>query len=358
MKQLKILHIDFEKTWRGGQQQLFWLVEGLSKKGHNNYVVCRTDSELHKKLQDNSYDFFSLKMLFELDPFAIFRTKKIIEEVKPDIIHLHSAHAHTIGVIASKLSRHKSKLILSRRVEFGINNRWKYENVDKIVAISKRVKEILVKSGISENKISVVYSGVDLKRFEKISNEYLNAEFNIKKEQIVIGTVGSLDRCKNHKNFIQAASIIKNSIPNSIFFIVGEGVLKKELIAYTEKLGLSDSIVFTGFRNDIPQILSIFSIFILSSDSEGLCTSLIDAMASGLPIVATNVGGVPELIEDNTNGLQVSPDNPVQIVDAVMKIVNDKNLKMRFSQLNKIKSREFSKENMIDSTERIYSEII
>ncbi|HAM39050.1 MAG: hypothetical protein A2474_00890 [Elusimicrobia bacterium RIFOXYC2_FULL_34_12] len=358
MKQLTILHIDFEKTWRGGQQQLFWLVEGLSKKGYRNFIICQPNSELHKRLKENDYNTIGFKILFEIDPFAIFKTKRIIEDIKPDIIHLHSAHAHTIGLIASMLSDQKTKLVCTRRVEFNINNKWKYGSVDKIIAISNKVKEVLVKDGIPENRISVVFSGIDLNRFENISTDYLYKEFNVKEGNTIIGTVGSLDYHKNHKGFIQAASLIKKSIPDAVFFIVGKGCLEKELKEYAKKLNLSDSIIFTGFRNDIPQILSIFDIFVLSSYTEGLCTSLIDAMAVGLPIIATNVGGVPELIAENINGFQVLPDNPAQIYEAVMKLVKDRNLLNRFSELNKIKAKEFSKDRMIENTEHVYWEMI
>jgi len=256
------------------------------------------------------------------------------------------------------LSDQKTKLVCTRRVEFNINNKWKYGSVDKIIAISNKVKEVLVKDGIPENRISVVFSGIDLNRFENISTDYLYKEFNVKEGNTIIGTVGSLDYHKNHKGFIQAASLIKKSIPDAVFFIVGKGCLEKELKEYAKKLNLSDSIIFTGFRNDIPQILSIFDIFVLSSYTEGLCTSLIDAMAVGLPIIATNVGGVPELIAENINGFQVLPDNPAQIYEAVMKLVKDRNLLNRFSELNKIKAKEFSKDRMIENTEHVYWEMI
>ncbi|MDD5687076.1 MAG: glycosyltransferase [Elusimicrobia bacterium] len=357
-KQLKILHIDLEKTWRGGQQQLFWLVEGLSKKGHKNFVICRHKSELFKKLSENNISFFTVKMLFELDPFAIYKTANIIEKIKPDIIHLHSAHAHTIGLLASKVSKYKPKLVSSRRVDFNIKSRWKYKSVNKIIAISEGVKKVLLEDRIPEHKISVVYSGVDLKRLENVSGDYLYEEFKIKKGQVIVGTVGALAGHKNYKNFIKSAEIVKKVIPEAIFFVVGKGELEQELKEYARELNMSDSIIFTGFRNDIPQILSIFTIFVLSSYKEGLCTSIIDGMASGLPIVATDVGGVGELVNNGVNGFLVPSRNPELLAEKIIKIIKEKDLWKKYSEASKIKSKEFSKEKMVDGTERIYTGLL
>ncbi|MFH0948845.1 MAG: glycosyltransferase [Elusimicrobiota bacterium] len=386
MKQLTILHIDFEKTWRGGQQQLFWLVEGLNIKGHSNFVICSPKSALHQKLAENipfRDNFFTVQMLFELDPIAIYKTTKIIDKIKPDIIHLHSAHAHTIGLLASKICsclptvlsqgdktsrwgqviyqakmfHHKPKIVSSRRVDFHIKSKLKYNNVDKIIAVSNGVKKVLLEDGISNEKISVVHSGVDLSRFENVCGDELYEELKIKKEYKIVGIVASLAPHKDHKNFLTAAVLIKEKIPEIKFLIVGDGELKNKLIKLAGKLGIADSVIFTGFRKDVPQLLAIFDVFVLSSHLEGLCTSVIDAMVSGIPIVATDVGGVGELVEDGVNGFLVLPRNPEILAEKTVGLLTDKNLQQKFSQNSKIKSKNFSKEKMIEGTEKLYLEM-
>lgn len=354
MKQLTILHIDFEKTWRGGQQQLFWLVDGLEKRGHRNFVLCQPESALSVKLQKN---FFNIKMFFEFDPVAVYKTAKIIDRVMPDIVHLHSAHAHTIGLLASKISSHKPKTVSSRRVDFHIKSPAKYRSADRIIAISEGVKKVLLEDGISAEKISVVHSGVDFSRFLNIQGNYLYDELKIDKNSNIVGNVASLAPHKDHKNFLQAAAIIKKKLPNTKFLIVGDGELKNGLMKFTDKLKISDSVIFTGFRTDVPQLLSIFNVFILSSYLEGLCTSVIDAMVSGVSIVATNVGGVSELVDDGVNGFLVPPQNPEILAEKTVKILTDKNLQQKFSQNGKIKAKDFSKEKMVKGTEKVYLEI-
>ena len=355
MKQLTILHIDFEKTWRGGQQQLFWLVEGLEKRGHRNFVLCQPKSALSTKLQKN---FFNIKMFFEFDPVAIYKSARIIDKIRPDIVHLHSAHAHTIGLLASKISSHKPKTVSSRRVDFHIKSLWKYKSVERIIAISDGVKKVLLEDGISDEKISVVHSGVDLSRSENVCGDYLYDELKIDKNDNVVGVVASLAPHKDLKNFLQAAAIIKKKLPNTKFLIVGEGKLKSDLIQFTDKFKISDSVIFTGFRTDVPQLLSIFDVFVLSSYLEGLCTSVIDAMASGISVVATNVGGVGELVDDGVNGFLVPPRNPEILAEKTIKILTDKNLQQKFSQNSKIKAKNFSKEKMVEGTEKVYLELL
>ena len=358
MRQLTVLHIDFEKTWRGGQQQILWLIEGLKKAGHKNFVLCGSGSALSFKLKENGIDYFTAHPLFELDIFAVLKTAGIINKIRPDIVHLHSAHAHTIGILAVKISSHKPKVVSSRRVDFHIKSKWKYLCADKIIAISQGVKKVLLSDGIPEKKISVVRSGVDLSRFAGVSGSYLYNELGIKSSQPVVGIVAALAPHKDYRNFLKAAQLVKKEIPDAVFLIVGEGDQKKELIDFAGSLGMACSTIFTGFRNDVPQILSILSVFVLSSYLEGLGTSLVDAMASGLPVVATEVGGVPEVVKDGVTGFLVPARNHILLSEKIIEILKNKNLRERFSEQGKILSQNFSKEKMAEGTERVYMELI
>ena len=143
-------------------------------------------------------------------------------------------------------------------------------------------------------------------------------------------------------------------MPATKFLLVGDGELKDDLIRFADKLKISGSVIFTGFRTDVPQLLTIFDVFVLSSYLEGLCTSVIDAMASGIPVVATDVGGVGELVCDGCNGFLVPPGNPEILAEKTVKILTDKNLQQEFSRNSKINAKNFSREKMVEGTEKVY----
>ncbi len=352
------MHVDFERTWRGGQQQLLWLIEGLKNKGHRNFVLCRKGSELSAKLKASSVEHAFVNPLFEFDVFAALKASGIIDSVKPDVIHLHSAHAHSIGVLAAKFAKHRAKVVSSRRVDFRIKSRWKYAAADRIIAISEGVKNVLLSCGIPENKISVVHSGVDLARFEGADGNYLYGEFGIKKGSPVVGMVAALAPHKDHTNFLNAAASVKKEIPGAVFLLAGAGELRDELEGLASRLGLSDSVIFTGFRKDIPQILSILTVFVMSSYLEGLGTSIVDAAASSLPVVATRVGGIPEIVADGVNGFLVPPGDSAALAGKIIELLRDENLRKRFSSAGKLLARDFSKEKMAEGTENVYMEIL
>lgn len=352
------MHFDFERTWRGGQQQLFWLIEGLKNRGHRSFVLCRRGSELSSKLKESGIEHAVLSPLFELDLFAALKASGTIDALRPDIIHLHSAHAHTVGILAAKFSKHKPKVVSSRRVDFRIRSRWKYNSVDRIIAISQGVKSVLLSCGIPEKKISVVHSGVDLSRFEGADGNYLYEEFGIKKGSPVVGMVAALAPHKDHKNFLNAAAAVKKEVSEIVFLLAGDGELRDELEGIALRLGLSGSVIFTGFRKDIPQILSILTVFVMSSYLEGLGTSLIDAEASSLPIVATRVGGIPEVVADGVNGFLVPPGDHAALAGKITELLRNADLRKRFSSAGKIRARDFSKENMADGTEKVYMELV
>jgi glycosyltransferase involved in cell wall biosynthesis len=353
------LHIDLEKTWRGGQQQVFWLAEGLQKKGHRNFALCIKGGALLERLASAGIECFSTGMFFEFDPFAIKNAAVIINRIQPDILHLHSGHAQSIGVLAAKFSGTRPRIVTTRRVDFHLKSKWKYVNADRIIAISEGVRKVLIADGVPAEKIQTVYSGIDLDRFSgSASEDYLYKEFNIASGRPVIVTVAALAPHKDLKTLISAAAVMKKTFPEAVFIIVGEGELEKELKAQAEAEGVSQTVIFTGFRMDVPQFLKIGAVFVLSSYLEGLGTSVIDAMACGLPVVATKVGGIPELIKDGENGFLVEPGNPELLAERIKALLEQPGLRARFSSNNIARASGFSKDQMIQGTEKVYGELV
>jgi glycosyltransferase involved in cell wall biosynthesis len=336
------------------------LADGLKERGHKVKVICCSPL-LIKKCREKKIDVQKIPIFSEFDLIAAIKVAFLIKKEDIQILHLHSAHAHTIGILASLLA--PTKIVVSRRVDFHLRKNplsWlKYRiRIDKIIAVSYGVKKVLMEDGIDEEKIDVVYSGIDLNKFKNQNGAYLYDEFNLSRDSPIIGVIAALAPHKDHKNFIKAAYLIKKKVPQAKFLIVGDGPLKDELKSFTAQLNLKDSVIFTGFREDIPAFLSIFDIFLLSSYLEGFCTSLLDAQLLGVPIVATNTGGIPEIIEDGVNGLLAPPRDPTALAQAALKLIEDRALARKLAAAGKESVKKFSKERMIASTEKIYFEVI
>ncbi|MFH1239384.1 MAG: glycosyltransferase [bacterium] len=354
-----ILHVNTARTWRGGEQQLVYLVEGLRDRGHNNFVACQPNSILAEKLSSRGVTVITLPMRGEWDIFAAVRLAKIIRRHNIQIIHLHTAHAHTLGSLAARMTP-SCKVIVSRRVDFHIHSSVKYKlGIDRIIAVSEGIKSVLVKDGVPAGKIAVIYDGVDLSKFNNLrSADYLYREFALKKGTPVIGIVAALAPHKHHQNFLAAAKIVKGEFPAARFLIVGEGELKKELKELCRKLELYNEVIFCGFREDIPELISIFDIFVLSSYLEGMGSSLLEAMALAKPIVATNTGGIPEVVKHDLNGLLVPPRDSEALAKAIIDLLKDEEKRKEMGLEGRDMIREFSTAQMIEGTLKVYEEVI
>lgn len=355
----RILHVNTANTWRGGEQQVVYLVEGLQSRGHNNFVVCQPKSVLREKLFSSKTPVFPLAMHGEWDLIAAIKLAMIIKKNNIQILHLHTAHAHTLGLLAAKFNP-ACKVIVSRRVDFHIHSRFKYKRgINKIITVSERIRQVLIEDKIDAEKIVAVHSGVDLERFNGIkSNGYIYKEFNLDGKTPIVGIVAALAPHKDHQNFLYAAGKLKEKYPRVKFLIVGEGELKQDLKILTRQLGLEKEVIFTGFRKDSLEIISTFDVFVLSSCLEGMGSVLLEAMALAKPIVATRTGGIPEVVLNGVTGILVSPGDSGELANGIMQLLGDNALAKEMGLKGKERVKEFSKDKMVEKTEGIYKKIM
>ncbi len=363
-KIINVLHIDTERTWRGGQQQAVYLHEGLLQNGYKSHFVCQPGSALSKYMEVNNLTYFTLKMFGEIDINAAIRIAKYCKENKINIVHAHSAHSLSIAIL-TKLFYRRVKLIEARRVDFSIRknifSRMKYNSnlIDRHVSISENIKTVLIKDGVPEDKISLIRSGVDLSKFRNnISSKNLREELKINKNDFVIGTVASFAGHKDYPNFINAARIISNIKPQVKFVAVGEGKLRKKMEEIVQADKLNDKFFFAGHRTDLADFYNIFNLFVLSSKKEGLGTSVIDALAFGLPVVATSAGGIKEIIVNNVNGILVEPGNPEALAKAIIEIMDNEQKRKVLVETAMRMIDEFSIEKTIRKNIALYHELL
>lgn len=364
---MSLFQIDAGKEWRGGQRQSLFLAKELKRRGLPFFFIVQPESPLHQKACEAELPVLPFKMRNEFDLPAILRLAWAMKRKKCLLVHFHDAHSAAVGSVAASLAKVPFRII-TRRVDFPLKknyfSRRKYmKNIDVIIAISEGVKKVLVEGGVDPENVEVISSGIDFSSFEEdssalTSKDYLHREFSFAVDDYLVGIVAHLADHKGHQYLIQATKILKQQAPKIKTIIVGEGPLSMELDRQAKELDVEDIIFFLGFRKDIPKILSSLDLFVLSSHLEGMGSSILDAMASRLPVVATKVGGIPEVVINGETGLLVPPRNPSALARAILMLYSDKTLASRLGQKGyELVHRKFSAEAMADKVVRLYEKI-
>jgi L-malate glycosyltransferase len=321
---LRILHINTERTWRGGEQQTLYLLQALRQRNIACRLVCQPGSPMQEKTEQAGIDVSPVAMRGEIDPVAALRIRSLIRSHNFSLIHCHTSHAHTIAYLASVgTAVHR---LVTRRVDFSIYrhsflnlSRIKYRLMaDYYIAISQKIKDVLVNDGIAEGRIFVVHSGIDPHRFRPATGGKLTSEFDIRQNQKVVINVAHLAGHKGQLYLVQAIPLVLAKLPDTRFFIVGQGERMDELKAAAAQLGLKRELVMTGFREDVADFYRIADLFVMSSVQEGLGTAVLDALALEIPVVATRTGGLPEIIRDGETGRLVAPASPEALADGIV----------------------------------------
>jgi glycosyltransferase involved in cell wall biosynthesis len=328
-------------------------------------LICQRQSPLSVNAQREKIAVFPVTMHGELDLKACYHIRSLIKKNQYDLIHAHTSHGHTLVYLASlKMS---VPILVTRRIDFSIfrHSRLKLSLIkyrymaDYYIAISYKIKNVLVRDGIPEESIHVVHSGIDPQRFATTSHSKLSSEFALKSNERAVINVAHLAECKGQKFLIQAIPLVLKHIPNVRFFIVGGGGLQDQLQALSVELGVEDKVIFTGFRQDVEAFYHLADLFVMSSVHEGLGTAILDAAALGIPVVATEAGGIPEIIEDGVTGRLVPPADHEQLAAAIVDALIDPGSSHRMAAQGQEKIRsEFTTEAMVAGNMAVYQKIL
>jgi glycosyltransferase involved in cell wall biosynthesis len=356
---INVLHIDAEYGWRGGQQQAVYLLEGMHKRGWPTALVCQPASDLWCYCRDHHLPCHPVRIRNELDLLAAYRIARLCRSTGVRLVHAHAAHAHALALWA-KVIYPRLHFVSTRRVDFSIRNsvfsRLKYihKRVDRIVCISDLVRRVLLADGVPDSRLTTIYSGVDTTKFADLAApEGLKSELGIPEDHLLIGTVAAVVGHKDYPNLLQAARLVVDRESKVSFCAVGDGDHWQLAQQLHVDLNLGRRFVFTGYRRDVGRLLKGFDLFVLASREEGLGTSLLDAQAVGLPVVATRAGGIPEVIETGRNGLLVPPRNAQALADALLQLVGDADLRQCLGRQAQTDVKRFS----IDQTVTAYLDL-
>jgi L-malate glycosyltransferase len=266
---------------------------------------------------------------------AGWRLSRLLKRVRPDVIHAHDPHGVAMASVALSMLSASGvpPLVAARRVDFRLKrnsfSRWKYRQVDLFIASSEAIRQILIRDGVEAETVVTVHEGIDVARMAHVEAANVHAEFFLPHGAPLIANIAALVPHKGQRHLLDAMPRVIRAVPDARLVILGEGELRPQLEQQIRHLHLEHHVVMPGFRPDVLSLLKGMDIFVLSSETEGLGTSLLDAMAAGKPCVGTRVGGIPEVIDDGVSGLLVPPHDPPALAAALIHLLAEPQSRQR-----------------------------
>ncbi len=351
MKRQRVLHLDSGLTWRGGQRQVLLLALGLRDRGHEPLLIGAPDSPLVKRAQAEGLAVAAIPMIADWDLRAARRIRARMRAWRADVVHAHDARSHALGLLAVLGSL--TPLVVTRRVSFPPKSvGLKYgERVNKFIAISNAVREAMVARGIGSERIEVIHSGVALPTPDVTARDW-RSELGWPADSVIAGLIGAMTAEKG----IDSLEAIGAALPPDIrrktrFLLLGGSRRGSAQIGGVESH-------FAGFVEAIEEATAGIDLLMHPSRSEGLGTSVIDAMTLGIPPVAFNVGGLPEIVENNSSGFLVPAGDTRAFADAAHRLIEDVPLRRKLGDAARARSRQFGADHMTEQTESVYQGVI
>ena len=303
-------------------------VLGLRERGHRALLVAHPEGELARRASEG-HDLIRLAPRPKSTCTRPGSSRASSRTCRPDILHAHDPHAVALASLAlSFITSGKCPgLVASRRVAFHLKgnafSRWKYHQVDCFIAASQAIQQMLIDDGIEPERVVTVYEGIDVHRVQAEPAANIHAEFWLPTHAPIVGAVAALTQEKGHKHLIDAAALVVREVPDARFVILGEGDLRPALERQIKELHLDKHVLLPGFRADILAFIKSFDLFVMSSLTEGLGTSLLDAMALSKATVASDTGGIPEVVSHGETGLLVPPRDHRALAAAIVRAAEE-----------------------------------
>jgi glycosyltransferase involved in cell wall biosynthesis len=370
-KRIKILHVIESSGPGGAETVLLNIVNNLDKSTYHSIVVLLRIGWLYQKLKEGGIPTILLSSVRSYDLGFLFRLWLNIKKHGVDLIHSHLPDVNLYSCLAGftagvpivttyhgKVTKPQKK-IDPDNLKYSLIRRLS----TKIVTVSNWLKNDLVQTALfPPGKLKTIYNGVDWKRFDlPFDSVTKKRELKIDLDEKVVGMVANLRPVKGYEYFVRAAAIIAKSIPKVRFLIIGEeeDKLKKRVTREADALGLTDKVIFLGFREDVPELLRILDLFVLSSISEGLSIATIEAMAAGVPVVATRSGGPQEVMVDGKTGFLVSPKDEKSLAEKALILLKNRKLATCMGKEAQVQVRtKFSIDVMIGNYQTVYQECL
>jgi L-malate glycosyltransferase len=348
---LRVVQLASGREWRGGQRQVWLLARELARLGDvDQVVVTGRGSELAARLRADDVPVREVRWQAGLDPRVL---PTVLRELGrgASLLHAHDAHAVTLGGAVAALAHRP--LVATRRVDFPLRRLGFWARAACVIAISRAVADVLVADGIPAERIRVVHSGIDLEAMRRTARLDVRRQLGLPSDAAIVATVGALVPHKDHATLLRAAAALEPRFPGVQWVVAGEGPERPNLERLRATLGLERQVHLLGFVDDPARLVADATCFVMSSREEGLGTSVLDAMALGIPVASTTAGGLPEML-DRGAGLLAPPNDPQALAEAVMQLLTQPTQAARVRAQATAAVAQFSARQMAEGVRSVY----
>jgi glycosyltransferase involved in cell wall biosynthesis len=358
---LKIAHIDVGLNLRGGQRQLLRLARGLRQRGHRQIIICREESELEGYARREEIPSFSLPLHDPAHAHGILQLRQLLQVAPCEILHAHDGHGQTVAWLASMGM--PVRRVATRRVAFlpRETHRWTYRlkyahTCGAVIAVSDCIRQGAIRCGVPQSKIELIPDGIEIPP-ELPSTEArakARARWGFGESEFVIGHLGAFTPEKGQEVALAAFQLLRERLPQARLLLAGEGPTLRNAEITQRCKALGDRVRLCGAIENLTEFFPALDLFAMPSKSEGLGSSALKAMSYGLAVVASRVGGLPEVVEEARTGWLIEPGSPAALAQAILAAADDRARLKQWGLNGRERARQFSVDIMVERTEALY----
>ncbi|MHB9118107.1 MAG: glycosyltransferase [Burkholderiales bacterium] len=360
---MRILHTEWSDGWGGQERRIMSDLTGMARRGHTVYLVTRRHARIGEEARRAGIPVYDLPLRSNLDLVSVVRLAWLLRALRIDIVNTHSGVDSWIGGLAAKLARTPA-LVRTRHLHLPLKRSWRnfvHYLQDRLVTCGETMRAFLIRDyGFPEREVVSIPTGIDFSSFvPRRDRAAVRQALGVPEDAYLVLMVGIVRAVKRHEVALRAVHLLRGRVANIRLLAAGDGPMIEDMRRLAEELGIAGQVGFLGQRDDVADLMGAADCLLLTSRSEGIPQAVTQALGSGLPVVATAVGGVPELVRDGATGLLVPAENPAAVADALERLARHP----EFAQQLARQGREhvlahYSLQAMLDATEREYLSLL
>jgi glycosyltransferase involved in cell wall biosynthesis len=356
---MRILHTEWSDGLGGQEKRVLAELVGLADRGHDLFLVCRAEARIRAEAERRGIGVFPLPLKSPYDVSSILRLRTVLKQRGIEIVNTHSGVDSWIGALAAKLAN-VPLLVRTRHLNIPLRRsilNFVHYLPDLYITCGENMRNILVgQCGFPDGRVVSIPTGVSKEFFDVARDMGTKKEFGLDPAALVVTNVGILRRVKGHETTFRAVPAVVREFPHARFLIVGDGPRRAELERMADELGIQEYVRFTGFIEDIKRVYAFTDVAVLSSWSEGMPQSVLQALACTVPVVATRVGGVPEVVQHEKTGFLAEPGDHAGFAREIVRVLREPEKAHQTALAGRELVRNaHSVEHMLDRLEQLYT---